>query len=179
VLRFPARTQSPKTLCDMLNQQSAQIEQKHKQMKKLLFKFYGVNFLISLIWYIAYRLFIINTPTNDNNWFDTILNILDIWLNIHFAMIYLIVIVIGSFTFFLNINEKIRNNYLLSLLTFLGIPLFFTIYLLVGSFNDYSISIKNPLATMTMFSMIYLFIITIEFFLFRKKLKNITEKLSI
>ena len=148
-------------------------------MKKLLFKFYGVNFFIGIILYIAYRLFIINKPTNDNNWFDTILNILDIWLNIHFAIIYLIVIAIGSLTFFLNLNAKIKNNYLLSFLTFLGIPLIFTICLIVALFNDYNFDYTNdsPLTTILVFSIIYLFILTIEFFLFRNKLKNMNEKI--
>ena len=143
-------------------------------MKKLFCKFYGVNFLIGIILYNVYRLFNINKQTNDNKWFDTILNILDIWLNIHFEMIYLIVIAMGSLTFFLNLNGKIRNNYFLSLFTFLGIPLSFTVYLIVGLFNDYNYdhTNKSPLATIVMFSMIYLFIITIEFILFRKKLKK-------
>ena len=36
MLRFPARTQSPETLCDMLNQHSAQNETIEKEMKKII-----------------------------------------------------------------------------------------------------------------------------------------------
>lgn len=154
-----------------------QIEQTYKPMKKVLFKFYGVNFLMGIILYIAYRFFIINKLTNNDNWFDKIISIIDAFLNVQFAIIFLAVIVFSSLTFFLNLIEKIRENYFLSLLTFLGIPLLLTIYLIFGLFNDYNYdqTSGSPLINIVMFSMIYLFIITIEFFLFRKTLKNINK----
>ena len=151
-------------------------------MKKLLFKVYGINLIIGVLLYFGYRYYIIIKPDrNTDGWFDTIINIIDIFLNIHFALIFIAIIVLSSLTFSLNLNAKIRNNYLLSLLTFIGIPLFCTVCLIVGLFNDYNYNNTNesPLTTITMFSIIYLLILTIEFFLFRKKMKSINEKSSI
>lgn len=143
-------------------------------MKKLIYKFYGINFLISIALFFTYRIAFIGKNTTTQNWFSEILYILDIWLNIHFAMVYLIVMIFGSLTFFLNLIAKIRNNYLLSLLTFLGIPLISVGYLII---TDHYSDSESPMTTLVSFSIIYLFFITIEFLLFRKKLKNMNRKL--
>ena len=94
-------------------------------MKKLIFKFWIVNFIMSIILFIIYRIVIIESKATDGNWFENFIAILDILLNIILSTVYLIGILICSLPLFLNLKKNIRNNYYLSLLTFLGLPFIF------------------------------------------------------
>lgn len=141
-------------------------------MIKLIFKFYAVNFLVSIALFFIYRIGFVGNKTTTDNGFDTILLFLDIFLNIQFAMIFLIVMVFGSLTFFLNIIAKIRCNYFLSLLTFIAIPLVCVICLIVNLFMDGLLFNNSPLTTLVGFSIIYILITAIEFILFRKGMKK-------
>ena len=139
---------------------------------RLTFKFYAANFLISIALFFIYRIGFVGNKQITRNWFDLIINILDIFLNIHFAVIFLIVMVFSSITIFLNIIAKIRRNYFLSLLTFLAIPLGCIIYLIINLWVDVQSNNDSPLTTLVVFSIIYTFITVIEFLLFRKKIKK-------
>lgn len=137
-------------------------------MKKIIFKFWVINLLISIILFVIYRLIIAGTNYSvDMNLFEKILFIIEAVLDIWFSTVCLIVMLVCSLLFFLNLIEKIRNNYFLSLLTFLGIPTICLIYLIVINIDtDFKF-----FTTVLVLTIIYVFLTTIEFIKFRKKIK--------
>lgn len=132
-------------------------------MNKMVFRFWIINVLISILLFIGYRVMISLTPTVEGNSFEKWMQILHVLLNIGFSLIYLIAMIISSFTILLNMIKTIRNNLYLSLLTFLAIPLFCVILTLID------IHLKMLL----LFSIAYLIIMAISFLLFRKRVNEI------
>lgn len=140
-------------------------------MKKIVFKYWLINFLISVVLFFTYNIVIAATKTTDGNLFEKLMQILELLLNMGFAFIYFIAMVISSFVFVLNLVEKIRNNFYLSLLTFLGIPLFCFIFIITNVLIDIHHNF-TILTTLAIFSTIGLLLTTIQFLLFRKRIKN-------
>lgn len=141
-------------------------------MKKIIFKFWLVNLLISILLFFLYKIVMMETKQTDATFLGNILYIIDILLNLGFSLIYLAVMVFGSLSFFLNLVEKIRNNSFLSFLAFSGIPLICVIYLgtnvLIEIYQyNYSFIIR-PLV----FLIVYLLCTGVEFLMFRKKVKK-------
>ena len=141
-------------------------------MKKVIFKFWLVNLLISILLFFLYKIVMMETKQTDASFLGNILYIIDILLNLGFSLIYLAVMVLGSLSFFLNLVEKIRNNSFLSFLAFSGIPLICVIYLgtnvLIEIYQyNYSFIIR-PLV----FLIVYLLCTGVEFLMFRKKVKK-------
>lgn len=145
-------------------------------MKKTIFKFWLVNLLISIALYFYYRIVIIEMKSIDTSFLGKILYILDIWANLSFSMIYLCAMILGAFTFFLNLLKKVRDNTLLSFLTFSGIPLACAIFLIVQVLINIYQYDDSPLKTLLRFTMMYLGCSIIEFFLFKKMTKNFHQK---
>ncbi len=148
-------------------------------MKKIIFRFWLVNLLISILLFFLYKIVMMETKQTDATFLGNILYIIDILLNLGFSLIYLAVMVLGSLSFFLNLIEKIRNNSFLSFLAFSGIPLICVIYLgtnvLIEIYQyNYSFIIR-PLV----FLIVYLLCTGIEFLIFRKKIKNLESSHSI
>ncbi|MCC9063943.1 hypothetical protein [Flavobacterium piscisymbiosum] len=141
-------------------------------MKKNIFKFWLINFLISVALFFIYNIVIAATKTTDGNLFEKLMQILELLLNMGFAFIYFIAMVISSFVLPLNLVEKIRNNFFLSLLTFLGIPLFCFIFIITNALIDIRLQNFTILTTLAIFSTIGLLLTTIQFLLFRKRIKN-------
>lgn len=136
-------------------------------MKKIVFRFWIINLLIGIVLFVFYRIVISQTETVDGNSFQKWVQILSLVLDIGFSLMYLVVMVISSFLVLLNLIEKIRNNFYLSLLTFLGIPSFCVVIVWVD------IHFRN----LTVFSTIYIVLMAIGFLLFRKRInKNNTGK---
>jgi hypothetical protein len=142
-------------------------------MKKIIFKFWLINFLISITLFVIYRIVIAETNQTNGNLFEVLIQILEILLNIGFAFIYLIAMVISSFAVLLNLIGKIKNNFYLSFLTFLGIPLFCVIFIIINVLIDISIYNLTILTKLAIFSMIYLFLTTLEFLSFRKRINKL------
>ena len=145
-------------------------------MKKIVFRFWGINLLISILLFFAYRISISQTETSNGNSFEQWMQIVEILLNLGFSLIYLIGMTIFSLAVLLNLVEKIRNNIYLSLLTFLGLPSICVIIIVIKlvidiSFNDFAL-----LRTFTIFSILYLLLTTIEFLLFRKRINKELNK---
>ncbi|OPC04670.1 hypothetical protein BAS09_02975 [Elizabethkingia ursingii] len=141
-------------------------------MKKIIFKFWLINLLISILLFFLYKIVMMETKQTDATFLGNILYIIDILLNLGFSLIYLAVMVFGSLSFFLNLIEKIRNNSFLSFLAFSGIPLICVIYLgtnvLIEIYQyNYSFIIR-PLV----FLIVYLLCTGVEFLMFRKKVKK-------
>ena len=145
-------------------------------IKKLIFKFWIINFLVSIALFIAYRVVIAETNYADRNLIETILQILDILLNLVYSFVYLIVIVFCSFLLFLNLIEKIRNNIYLSLLTFVGIPLVVILFIITNLLIDKQPHTDTFSKNLVLFSISYLFLTAIQFLLFRKRIKKMNLK---
>ena len=131
-------------------------------MKKIIFKFWLINIPISIILYFIYRFSFMGPKSTEGNFIENLLDILKIVLNLAYSFIYLIGMILCSLTIFLNLINRIRNNYFYSLLTFLGIPLlcviYFLIIILIGKFYESF----NPMTTFVSFSIIYLLVLIIS-----------------
>lgn len=143
-------------------------------MRKIVFRFWVVNLLLSIVLFILYRIVIAELQPADSTFLERFFNMMDILLNLGFSMIYLVVMVIGSFSVFLNQIEKVKNSYFLSSLTFSGIPFFCVVFLAVNILMDiYHYNVTTaPLITPLCFSIIYLVCSILAFLMFRKIVKN-------
>ncbi len=145
-----------------------------QEMKRIIFKFWLINILMSIALFVTYRIVIEKTNHADENFLEWVLQILDILLNLAYSMIYLIAMVFCSFTLLLNLIDKIRNNLYLSLLTFLGVPIFCVIFIIITILTD-NLLYNNTVTVfrnLLIFSIIYLFLTTLEFLIFRKRIKK-------
>ncbi|MFW0715127.1 hypothetical protein [Pedobacter sp. N23S346] len=144
-------------------------------MKKIIFKFWLINILISIALFVTYRIVIAETNHADGNFLEWVLQILDIILNLAYSFVYLIAMAFCSFALFLNLIDKIRNNLYLSLLTFLGIPLFCVIFIIITILTDRLLynSTVTVFRNILIFSIIYLFFTTLEFLIFRKRINKL------
>ncbi|EKT4551753.1 hypothetical protein ABF179_000924 [Flavobacterium psychrophilum] len=138
-------------------------------MKKIIFKSWIINLVISISLFIIYRLIIAETNYLESmSMFENFLFFIDVLLNIWVSILSLIAMFFCSLFFFLNLVVNIRNNYYLSSLSFLGIPTIWIIYLIViniyTGFGFYR--------TILVLSMIYLFLTAVQFLKFRKKIKS-------
>lgn len=94
----------------------------------MVFRFWLVNLLLSMVLFMLYRIFIAGLQPAGTSFLEKFLNILDILLNLGFSMIYLVIMVSGSFCVFLNQIGKVKNSHFLSFLTFSGIPLLCVVF---------------------------------------------------
>ncbi|EMY3482620.1 hypothetical protein AAIP36_000836 [Flavobacterium psychrophilum] len=138
-------------------------------MKKIIFKSWIINLVISISLFIIYRLIIAETNYLESmSMFENFLFFIDVLLNIWVSILSLIAMFFCSLFFFLNLVVNIRNNYYLSSLSFLGIPTIWIVYLIViniyTGFGFYR--------TILVLSMIYLFLTAVQFLKFRKKIKS-------
>ncbi|ENA1814072.1 hypothetical protein ABF174_000671 [Flavobacterium psychrophilum] len=138
-------------------------------MKKIIFKSWIINLVISISLFIIYRLIIAETNyLESTSMFEKFLFFIDVLLNIWVSILSLIAMFFCSLFFFLNLVVNIRNNYYLSSLSFLGIPTIWIVYLIViniyTGFGFYR--------TILVLSMIYLFLTAVQFLKFRKKIKS-------
>ena len=143
-------------------------------MRKIVFRFWLINLLPGIVLFILYRVVIAELQPVDTTLLERFFNMMDILLNIGFSMIYLVVMIAGSFSIFLNQIEKIKNSYFLSFLTFSGIPLIYVVFLAVNVSMDiyqYGLAL-SPLKIPLWFSIIYLVCSVMGFLMFRKKVKN-------
>ncbi|ENA1806752.1 hypothetical protein ABF226_001170 [Flavobacterium psychrophilum] len=138
-------------------------------MKKIIFKSWIINLVISISLFVIYRLIIAETNYLESmSMFEKFLFFIDVLLNIWVSILSLIAMFFCSLFFFLNLVVNIRNNYYLSSLSFLGIPTIWIVYLIViniyTGFGFYR--------TILVLSMIYLFLTAVQFLKFRKKIKS-------
>ncbi len=131
-----------------------------KKIKKIVFKFWIINLLISIIFFVAYRIAISQTDTIKGNSFEQWMQIFEIILNLCFSFFYFIAMIISSFFILLNFINKVRIKLHLSFLTFLGLPSICIIYINITELINIQM-LKN-------FSIFYILIMMIQFLIFRK-----------
>lgn len=145
-------------------------------MKKLIFKFWIFNLLLSLSLYIGFRIVISNTETEETNTFEFILYIMKFFLDLYVIGLFSLVMIVCSATYFLNLNDRIRNNTFFSFLTFLGIPIAIVLFYIIQFTKDFQTDgFKGLLLLDNYFivSFIYIFLATILFLVFRRKMSKI------
>ncbi len=140
-------------------------------MKKITFRYWLTNILIGIVLFIAYRVIIAESNDSKDRFLGSIFQILDAFLNVAYSFVYLLAITFCSLTIFLNLIDRIRNNYYLSLLTFIGLPFCCVIFIAVVWISGglYVISSANNLL---IFSATYLVFCAIQFLLFRKRMEK-------
>ena len=141
-------------------------------MKRLIVKFWAINFFIGIALFVVYRIAIAETKPIDGSWYGKFLFIVDVALGVYSSFIYLVVILLSSLAFFLNLIKRVRENYFLSFLTFSGIPLAGVVYLIPSVSIDFY-SRESFMRTLVLFSIAYLLITSIEFFFFQRRVKNL------
>lgn len=142
-------------------------------MKKITFKYWLINILIGIVLFIAYRVVIAESNVGDDSFLGSIIQILDAFLSISYSFVYLLAIVFCSLTIFLNLIDRIRNHFYLSLLSFLGIPFCCIIFIIANILIDSEIYQITAIANLLNFSIIYLFFTAIQFLLFWKRVKKL------
>ena len=142
------------------------------KMKRLIVKFWAINFFIGIALFVVYRIAIAETKPIDGSWYGKFLFIVDVALGVYSSFIYLVVILLSSLAFFLNLIKRVRENYLLSFLKFLGIPLAGVVYLIPSASIDFY-SRESFMRTLVLLSIAYLLITSVEFFIFQKRVKNL------
>jgi len=140
-------------------------------MKKVLFKFWILNILVSIMLFFSYRIYINETTSDGPNLFEKFVAILEILMNVWFSVAYILLMFVCSLTFFLNLIDAIRNNFYLSLLTFIGLPFVFVICLMIRVLLDYYAYDDSVLTAFALFSGMYVFFSAMQFLVFRKRIE--------
>lgn len=141
-------------------------------MKKIICKYWLANISFGILLYIIYRVIISKSEPVDESEFEKIMMILEILLNLGYSLLYLTGVLLSSLTLFLNLFKKIRNNFYLSMLTFLGIPFICIIYLLF-IYLKLNHDSENILSTLIIVSGMYFMFTAAQFWMFRRKVSLI------
>ena len=144
-------------------------------MKKNVFKYSSINFIVGILLFVAYRLIISKTETVDNDWLDFIVNILDIFLNLHFALFGLIVMLMNSFCILLNLNEFVRQKFWISFLSFLAIPILYFGYAIYLFSSEMKSAERNIFTNFLYIAIAYLLLTSIAFLVFQNNIKKRSE----
>lgn len=141
-------------------------------MKKITFKYWLTNILISIVLFIAYRVVIAGSNESDTGFLGSIFQILDAFLNVTYSFVYLLAIAFCSLTIFLNLIDRIRNNNFLSLLTFVGLPFCCVIFIAVVWISD-GLHVISSANNLLVFSAVYLLFCILQYSFFRKRMEKL------
>ena len=142
-------------------------------MKRIIFRYWLFNILLSIGLFVLYRIVITASDQGDRSFSYSFLQLLDALLNVAYSFIYLIAIVFCSLTIFLNLIDRIRTHFYLSLLTFLGIPIFCVSFIVINGLIDGGIYRITAVLNLLIFSSIYLVVTGLQFLSFRKRIKKL------
>jgi len=148
-------------------------------MKKIIFKFWIINVLVSVLLFFSYRIYINETTSDGPNLFEKFAAILEILLNVWFSFAYLLLMAVCSLAFFLNLIDAVRNNFYLSLVTFIGMPSVFVICLTVRVLLDIYSYDGSVLTAFAVFAAVYLFFSAMQFLMFRRKIRVAEIKVGV
>lgn len=144
-------------------------------MKKLIFKFWFFNIIICLILFvISIYLLFLPKNFNDLSFFESIIELLDIFLSLYLSLVYLIILLCSSFLIFLNFIPRIRKNKYFSFLTFSGTSIICFVYLIYVYIESRFDAIKlNSINFLFGYISIFLAFTIFEYVFFRKGLIKI------
>lgn len=142
-------------------------------MRKLILKYWITNVLFSLTLFAVHRILIADKEYSNANWLDFFFSLTEIFVNLGLSLIFLVLFPVCSLTFFLNLMIRVRNQYYLSLLTFIIVPLAFSVYILTAFIDTFS-SGNSVFETILILLLIYLTFNCIQFRMFRQRMLSLT-----
>ena len=141
-------------------------------MIKIIFKYWAINLLISLVLFVLYRIVMAQAYYSDKmGFYEKFIFFVEAITGLFYSALYLNVMLCSSLLFYLNLIKKIRENYLVSFITFAGTPVAAVVYLIIAIIIS-KITISSFI-TLLVFSILYQIITTIEFINFRKRISSI------
>lgn len=147
-----------------------------KFLRKLLFNCWLLNLLLSLALHLGFRLIMSNTDHNEATLLGNFSEMVKIVLDLQWIAIFAVAMIVCSTTYFLNLNDRIRNNALYSFLTFLGIPIAIFLFFFIQRRKDFQtigFEMIKFWQSKCYVAIIYMFCITLLFYFFRRKLKKV------
>lgn len=142
-------------------------------MRKLILKYWITNVLFSLTLFAVHRILIADKEYSKANWLDFLFSMTEIFVNLGLSLIFLVLFPVCSLTFFLNLMIRVRNQYYLSLLTFIIVPLAVSVYILTAFIDTFS-SENSVFETISILLLIYLTFNCIQFRMFRQRMLSLT-----
>ncbi len=141
----------------------------HQKINRIVVRCWLMDLLISIVLYIAYRLTIMNITADGTGFLANVLFILNILLDLAFSLIYLVGMVVCSFTIFLNNLKKVRDNKFFSWSSFSGIPMLLSLALVVTFYQDAHLHKVDMITKLLLFSAMYVIITTMLFWWFQRR----------
>ncbi len=138
-------------------------------MNKNIFKIWGINLLANSILFVIYKLTGLSTNySNDMNFFETVEFIFKVFTNLYLSALLFGILFFCSLFIFLNLMPKIRNNFYLSFISFLGIPISLLVYILFAIIQSSGLKFFGTILVLTI---VYILVTVMEFLWLRKKIK--------
>ncbi len=140
-------------------------------MKKNIFKIWGINLLINIILFVIYKLTGLSTNySKDMSFFETVEFVFKVFADLYLSALLFLILFFCSLLLLLNLIPKIRNNFYLSFLSFLGIPIILLVYILFGIIKTSGLKFFTTILILTT---TYILITLTEFLWLRKKIKTL------
>lgn len=139
------------------------------ELKKILFNSWLINVIGGACLFLVYRIVISETKYERGNLIDSLLEIVDIVLNLAYSFAYLVAIVFSSCAIFLNLIRRVRGNIYLSFLTFSGIPLIGVMVIAFIVVSESLLHHNTAFRNLLVFSFGYLMFTTFQFLHYRRK----------
>jgi hypothetical protein len=150
-----------------------------KITSKKLFRIWIVNAVLCVAGMLIYRYFIVKAIPNEQNFFFALLTAGVALLKLFWSQLFFLLMIFCALTIFLNLNQRIVNNLLLSLLTFLLIPFSLTVYFVIDTLASSNWTIDLPLfIDWVLPPIIYIAFTSVQFLLFRRyvsQVKNVIQ----
>ena len=140
-------------------------------MKKSIFKIWGINLLLNIILFVIYKLTgLSNNYSKDMSFFETVEFVFKVFADLYLSALLFLILFFCSLLLLLNLIPKIRNNFYLSFLSFLGIPIILLVYIIFGIIKTSGLEF---FATILILTITYILITLTEFLWLRKKIKTL------
>ena len=139
-------------------------------MKKNIFIIWGINLLANSILFVIYKLTgFSNNYSKDMSFAETVEFLFKVFTDLYLSALLFQILFFSSLLLFLNLIPKIRNNFYLSFLSFLGIPIILLVYILFVIIKTSGLQFYAIVLVLTI---TYNLITYYEFLWLRKKIKT-------
>lgn len=106
------------------------------KIRSIVFKYWKINIFLCIAVYIAYRIAIFDITQQDEGLSSTILNWLNILLNLGFSLLFLVLTLVCTTSVLLNMIESVRKSLVLSWLSFSGLPIIFLVIMIIDRLTN-------------------------------------------
>lgn len=143
----------------------------NKKLSLYLLLLFIATFLATVITSRLWMQAVLFVPEEENTLLLTILS----GIGFVFSSLVEALIALTFVTIFLNLIPKIRNNYILSLATFVLVPVVLLTYYLASEYINMGAMSRTSFNFILALTLPYIVFATISFFFFRRKLKTINN----